>query len=158
MQFNLETAETEQFKDALRAYRTLSSSSPQPLVLNVVLVVPELTNGEVVVFHSDDDRRVPVRPTPEGILLEQWTLAFTPATAANDVVLSTVYKHAISTFRSLYTLLRVLPAWKCHKRASRRARGRTSANMSIELQLGEQLPQGVLYFGACSLHGAMPVI
>ncbi|KZV81703.1 hypothetical protein EXIGLDRAFT_628062, partial [Exidia glandulosa HHB12029] len=113
--FNLETAETDQFRDALRSYRALSSSSPAPapFVVNVVLAVPELSNGEVVVFTGDDGQRVPLRPTPEGILLEQWTLAFAPATTSSEVVpLSTVYKHAIATFRSLYALLRVLPAWK----------------------------------------------
>lgn len=145
--FNIETPETEQFRDVLKAYRALSTSSPPPLVLSVVLIVPEMTNGEVVVFHTDGGLRVPLSPTPLGILLEQWTLSWSSAATNGDFVLSTVYKHAIATFRSQFTLLRVLPAWRIHKRASRRARGRSNTNMSIELQLGDSLPSGVLEFG-----------
>ncbi|EJD41889.1 hypothetical protein AURDEDRAFT_115310 [Auricularia subglabra TFB-10046 SS5] len=143
--FNLETNETDAFREALRPYRSLSSGSlPPPLLLSVLLIIPELNNGEVVVFNGGP-HRTPVHPTPSSILLEQWSLDFQPAQGAQaeDIPLATVYKHAIATFRSIYTLLRVLPAWRIHKRASRRSRN----SLGIEVVVGQPSGSRVLAFG-----------
>ncbi|KZP26762.1 hypothetical protein FIBSPDRAFT_674560, partial [Athelia psychrophila] len=120
--FNLETPDTDLYRDQLRIYRSISAPwpapPPPPLELQVLLVVPELANNQVLVYQAPDASRVPVDPAPRFILLEKWLLAFTAATAGSgessdgDVAPSTIYKHGIPLFRSLFTLLRVLPAWR----------------------------------------------
>jgi autophagy-related protein 13 len=90
-------------------------------------------------------RRVRVEPTPRYIVLETWTLSFAPRPAEEDgsidVALPTIYKHGIPLFRSLYSLLRVLPAWKLYKRLKRRT------GLSIELRVGGDADHRILEFG-----------
>jgi len=55
--------------------------------------------------------------------------------SSGSVELPQVYKQSISLFRSLYTLLRILPSWKLQRRF-RRSRGTTSSsNLGIEIRL-----------------------
>ncbi|KAJ8594090.1 phosphorylated protein that interacts with Vac8p, partial [Rhizopogon salebrosus TDB-379] len=118
--FNLETPDSELFKDHLRMYRAVSTSpTPQPLELQVLLSVPDLTNNQVLVHLAHDSSRLRVDPTPRHIVLENWLLNFTPSSPeapgdsdADSVAPSTIYKHGIPLFRSIYSLLRLLPSWK----------------------------------------------
>lgn len=181
-QFNLETPDSDTYKDHLRVYRALSTldGPPPPLELQVLLTVPELTNNQVLVQHDPAPHasRVRVDPAPTHILLESWALAFVPLPpppsstssssgastssssadsplegpgaqarpgAAADVTPATVYKHAIAVFRSLYTLLRVLPAWRLVKRLQRRAGGAgRNGQLGIALRVaGEHAPPAV---------------
>lgn len=133
-------------------YKSVSKlgGSPPPLELQVLLSVPDLTNNQVLVHHPPNASRVRVDPTPTHILLESWKISFsaTPGSEASsrtssyassggsspvgpEVTPATVYKHAIATFRSMYSLLRVLPAWRLCKRP-RRSR---SGNLSIALRM-----------------------
>ncbi|KAG6908195.1 hypothetical protein DXG01_005784 [Tephrocybe rancida] len=118
--FNLETPDSDLFtKDEREPYKSISSSPPPPLEIQVLLTIPELTHNQVLVHLSPDSSRVRIHPTPRFVLLETFVLDFTPGPPV-DVPLPTIYKHGIPLFRSLYTLLRVLPAWKLHKRLRRR--------------------------------------
>lgn len=119
-------------KDLIRVYKSISQlgASPPPLELQVLLTVPELTDKQVLVQHPPNASRMRVEPTPSHVLLESWALTFIGTTSespssssqssASEVTLATVYKHIMSIIRSLYTLLRVLPAWKICKRLRRR--------------------------------------
>ena len=55
-------------------------------------------------------------------------MSFVPSTSqasaagVEEVALTTVYKHGISLFRSLFALLRLLPAWQMGKTLRRRRR------------------------------------
>ena len=100
-------------------------------------------------YTPRNSSRIQVEPAPSYILLESWLCCFLPhsssgssassssgvavggASDSNDITLPTVYKHSISVFRSLYTLLRLLPAWKLCKRLQRRLH----SNLSIDLRL-----------------------
>lgn len=69
-----------------------------------------------------------------------------------DVALPTIYKHGIVLFRSLYSLLRVLPTWKFYKRLRRRTGGvNRNGNLAIHLRVRAQGAQSedldVLRFG-----------
>ncbi|EGN94527.1 phosphorylated protein that interacts with Vac8p, partial [Serpula lacrymans var. lacrymans S7.3] len=117
--FNLETPDSDLFKEHLRIYRSVSDSPPPPpLEVQVVLSIPELTSNQVLVYLAPDSSRLRIEPTPRHILLETWLLTFNPTAQIRheddrgDVAPSTMYKHGIPLFRSLYTLLRILPAWK----------------------------------------------
>ena len=126
-----------------------------PFELQVLLSVPDLSANQVLVCRGADSSRLRIEPTPKFILLESWSVQFSPRRGASsgdgaDLGLSTVYKHGIGLFRSIYTLLRVLPTWKLHKRLRRRVAvpSNRNANLNIELRVRSGRDQdGVLGFG-----------
>jgi autophagy-related protein 13 len=153
LQFNLETPESDLFKDNLRLYRSISISNAAPVfALQVLLSVPELNNNQVLVYLAPDSSRVRIEPTPKYILLESWNLVFAQGSSDSlpDVAPSTIYKHGIPLFRSLYTLLRILPAWKLYRRLKRRmggAAGMGAFTIKLRLREGESDHRRVLGFG-----------
>ncbi|KIY47595.1 phosphorylated protein that interacts with Vac8p, partial [Fistulina hepatica ATCC 64428] len=117
--FNLETPETDALsKDDRDKFKSISSSPPQPLEIQVLLTVPELGNNQVLVYHPDavsgtQPPQIRIYPTPKRILLESWTLSYTPRDGPPDTTVpSTTYKHGILLFRTVFSLLRLLPAWR----------------------------------------------
>lgn len=141
-QFNLETPDSDLFpKEVREKYKSISvSPPPPPLEIQVLLCIPELTNNQVLVHLAPDSSRRRVEPTPKYILLEAWVLAFSPRQPGEedttDVALSTIYKHGIPLFRSLFSLLRLLPVWTLYKRLRRRTGGvHRNANLSIKLRV-----------------------
>ncbi|KAG6371055.1 autophagy-related protein 13-domain-containing protein [Boletus reticuloceps] len=142
--FNLETPDSDIFKDHLRIYRAVSySPSPPPFELQVLLSVPELTNNQVLVYLAPDSSRVRMDPTPQHILLENWLLTFSPIPTSpqhsvepGDVAPSTIYKHGIPLFRSLFSLLRILPSWKLFRKLRRRmSTPYRNGNLTIQLRI-----------------------
>lgn len=135
----------------------------------MLLSVPDLSANQVLVSRGADSSRLRIDPTPQFILLESWSVQFSPRREGSgsdtDLGLSTVYKHGIGLFRSIYTFLRVLPAWKLHKRLRRRGAvpSNRNANLNIELRVRSGQNQGgVLGFGKhpllCLLRHAHPHI
>ncbi|KAF8178962.1 autophagy-related protein 13-domain-containing protein [Pholiota molesta] len=139
-------------KDAREPYRSISlapAPGPPLLEIQVLLAVPELANDQVLVYAVPDTPRVKVEPARRFILLEAWSLGmdFHNRLASGghlsaegiDVALPTIYKHGIVLFRSLFSLLRVLPAWKFYKRLKRRIGGvNRNGNLSIQLRVRSQ--------------------
>lgn len=150
-QFNLETLDSDLFtKEAREPYRNISqapSIGPPPLQIQVLLSVPELANNQVLVCMSPqtESSRVRIEPTPKFVVLETWTLKCTPHHAGYDENLSNanmdsalpiIYKHGIILFRSVYSMLRILPTWKFYKRLRRRTAGvNRFGNFSILLRV-----------------------
>ncbi|KAF8964482.1 autophagy-related protein 13 [Flammula alnicola] len=162
--FNLETPDSDLFtKEAREPYRSISLAplpGPPPLEIQVLLSVPELTNNQVLVYMSPDSPRVRIEPTKRFILLETWTLEMSPhrsglsghGDTSTDVALPIIYKHGIVLFRSLFSLLRVLPAWKFYKRLKRKIGGvNRNGNLGIELRVrshgDEDADWNILGFG-----------
>ncbi|KAH7096126.1 autophagy-related protein 13-domain-containing protein [Auriculariales sp. MPI-PUGE-AT-0066] len=135
--FNLEATESDTFRGATNPFRAVTTIDHRlAFELVVILAVPDqLANGDVVVLNG-----VPVQPTPRGLVVERWSLVFDPHTGNDKLELPIVYKQGISLFRSLYTLVRILPAWKLYKRAARRRGG-----IQLYVHVGE-LEHGILDF------------
>ena len=93
----------------------------------------------MLVYVAPDSSRVRIDPTPRYIVLESWNLEYVPHPHSQphtqDVAPSTMYKHGIPLFRSIFTLLRVLPAWKLARRLRRRVGGNRGGNFSIQLRV-----------------------
>ncbi|KAJ3507799.1 hypothetical protein NLJ89_g6097 [Agrocybe chaxingu] len=155
----METPDSDLFtKEAREPYRYVSQAAPPgppSFDVQVLLAIPELTNNQVLVYMSPDSSRVRIEPTPAFVLLEQWTLQFTPTGAGQgahanvhtDVALPIIYKHGIVLFRSIFSLLRILPAWKFFKRLKRSRNG----NLAIRLRVKPLVnvdDAGILGFGA----------
>lgn len=139
--FNLETPDSDLFRDHLRVYKAVSSSpAPPPLELQVLLSIPDLTTNQVLVHLAHDSSRSRVDPTPRHIVLENWLLNFAPEACgdsdSDSVAPSTIYKHGIPLFRSIYSLLRILPSWKLYKKLRRRtSNAYRNGNLSIHLRV-----------------------
>lgn len=159
IQFNLETPDyNEAYKEPARMYRSLSSTVlPSTFKVQVLLSVPELTPNQVLAYVAQDSSRVPIDPTPKHILLETWTLVFDPHQSQShlrrlqersDILPPTIYKHGISLFRSVFTLLRILPTWTIARRGGR-PRGAHSANFNIQVRVQQNgmCEDGMLKFG-----------
>ncbi|KAK0493578.1 autophagy-related protein 13-domain-containing protein [Armillaria luteobubalina] len=162
--FNLETHDSDMFPKEIRdKYKSVSMyPPPPPLEIQVLLSVPELSSNQVLVYLSPDSSRVQLKPTPKYILLESWVLAFNTRRISEDegseVALSTVYKHGIPLFRSLYSLLRILPTWKLCKRLRRRGAGNGNLNIQLRVRtqaLGDSGP--ILGFDTSPATGASPL-
>ncbi|KAF8509522.1 autophagy-related protein 13-domain-containing protein [Hysterangium stoloniferum] len=84
--FNIETPDTDQYRDQLRLYRTLSSATHgvPPFEVQVLLCVPELATNQVLVLSDASATRTRVDPTPSHVLLESWVVVFKPGREHDD--------------------------------------------------------------------------
>ena len=163
-QFNLETPDSDLFtREAREPYRSISQAPPPgplPMEIQVLLSVPELTNNQALVYISPDSTRVRIEPTPRFILLETWTLEMNlhqlgrrGLDANTDISPPVIYKHGIILFRSLFSLLRVLPSWKFYKRLKRKVGGvNRNGHLGIQLRVrpagaGVVTDRSILGFG-----------
>ncbi|EIN04650.1 hypothetical protein PUNSTDRAFT_122707 [Punctularia strigosozonata HHB-11173 SS5] len=149
--FNLETPDPSidfgrVFADpSLRVLKSVSSATVAPIfVAQILLAVPDLGNNQVLVYNSPHHGRLRVDPTPKNVLLEEWAIEFTPTpvyrrnSLSDDVPPAMTYKHGIAVFRSIYALLRLMPAWKLYKRLRRR-----NAYPALEIKLRITTEEGV---------------
>ncbi|TDL15487.1 hypothetical protein BD410DRAFT_106696 [Rickenella mellea] len=148
--FNIETPDSEKYSEQLRAYRYISKlqSPPPPFEIQVLLTIPELRNNQVLVFNVSPTSRVRMDPTISHIVLESWQLEFTPSSVGDDIRLAAVYKQGITLYRSLFSLLRVLPAWRlCQKLRRRRTKHGLIPNGSLGIEIRVRTDTGVLRIG-----------
>lgn len=136
-----------------------------PFELQVLLTIPELTHNQVLVVQDLDvpgggpggGQRRRIEPTPRHILLETWTLQFSrdassvaqqpSAGGGEEIALPTIYKHGIPLFRSVFTLLRIMPSWKLHRRLRR---NRNGAQFSIQVRVAPPSPPSTSSPGSSS--------
>ncbi|KAK4047247.1 phosphoribosylformylglycinamidine synthase [Microbotryomycetes sp. JL201] len=86
-------------------------------------------------LRSPISGRAPLAQAPATVVLERWIIKLSspsspspqqPSSSAQSLPssiaseLPAVYKHAIVQFRSLYSLVRLMPSWNVHRRLSRR--------------------------------------
>ena len=146
-----------------RASSSSSSSSaapstgmkgPPPLEIQVLLSIPDLTNTQALVCTTGPGgQRLRIDPTPRHVLLETWTLTFLPHSPRPDpthleLMPPTIYKHVIALFRSVYSMLRVLPSWAVYKRLRRRTGALTRGGLGIWVRVADGDIGRVLTFGA----------
>lgn len=115
---------------------------PPPLVVEVYVDSSQLNQNQVLAVEDDQGSRWDVadaltesgdsKPTLTRhgnryyeVLLERWTVSLDDAASlgSEDVAdqLPNVYKKGVVLFRSLYTFLRFLPAWKLYRRLGRQS-------------------------------------
>ncbi|KLO18309.1 hypothetical protein SCHPADRAFT_130154 [Schizopora paradoxa] len=133
--------------------------------IDVLLTVPELNSSQNLVYDSGENSQnriaFPIGPGQvRNILLERWSCSFIPrlspsSTApktdvAGTVSLVTIYEHAVLTFRSLYSLLNILPSSRVCNRSY--LEGKSGLGVSIcksrdvvgrVLDFGSPMPNGL---------------
>lgn len=133
----------------------------QSLQLNILLCTSDIPPSQNLAYQPTNTASyLPVEPLPKYILLERWEMAFHPRSREDsssvhfdangyefvktEVTPQHLHKQGVSLFRSVFTLLRVLPAWSLAKSLLVRAGddgrpGRTE----IEVRFGEDDLKGV---------------
>ncbi|GAA5820708.1 hypothetical protein JCM11251_003122 [Rhodosporidiobolus azoricus] len=129
------------------------TSPPPPRLSGYTVPVQRASTGRA---GSRPGTRGPGSPVSGGgaggsgaptVVLERWELRLLPNSAPNPSSypfsssptatpdLSTVYKHSILHFRSLYTLVRALPAYGLYRRLAKRRAGVGGAGLKITVRL-----------------------
>ncbi|CAO0801596.1 unnamed protein product [Mucor circinelloides] len=123
--FNITTSDNEKLKEELKFWKSLvkyqqdEEESPPPLVIDIYLETTEpdlLQEGDDVHgwrkldlgIHQNDVQR---------ILIESWTLSLNHPLPDYPVDLPNLYKRSIVFFRSLHSLVRILPSHSLYQRS-----------------------------------------
>lgn len=134
--FQLDTDEIEDFREELRVWKQCAGfeNRPPPMMIECYLDASRLKSGQSLVILDEHGKRWDVveamnssdlssdsssgrsRKTNTQVMLERWRIELkgSPPTTPEDFgpLLPTIYKKAIVLFRSIYTTLGFLPAWK----------------------------------------------
>ncbi|KAI8972334.1 autophagy-related protein 13-domain-containing protein [Pilobolus umbonatus] len=88
------------------------------MVVDIYLDVSKLSHNQSLVIADDNLRwgRIPLHGTVTHILIESWELTLNHPTPDYPVDLPNVYKRSIVFFRSLHSLVRLLPAYELYRR------------------------------------------
>ncbi|KAK4704832.1 autophagy-related protein 13, partial [Phenoliferia sp. Uapishka_3] len=141
-------------------------SSVPPMILDIILDTCGMTPNQVLVLSDNRGRRFRVDSSPmssspgpqspsgigssgvrspritrPNVILERWTLSLVPPyNPTSSPELPSVYKAAIILFRTLFTLVRTLPAWGLYRRLARRKAGVGGAGLQIgcRMSMGEE--------------------
>ncbi|KAF9532518.1 autophagy-related protein 13 [Crepidotus variabilis] len=143
--FCIETPTSDLFSKGLQEpYRNISkylseSSNPPLLEIDVVLEIPELDDR-----ISVDTSEIRFEPKPRLVVLEKWKIECiqdfqrSRANIMEDADLSVPMfcKNGMMLFRGIFSLLRLLPAWKLYQDVPKRTqRLLTPENMDMKLRL-----------------------
>ena len=114
----------------------VKNNRPPPMMIDVYIDADDLTNNQSLVIHDESgnwwDVEEAVRSFVESndlgqgrtasphVVVERWRIQLDEATSdmPSDLgaILPRVYKNSIVLFRSLYTYVKMLPAWRLWKR------------------------------------------
>ena len=140
----------------------LYAERPPPMVIEIYVDSAQLAQNESLVIVDENGKRTEVaealatsadsspRPTKHGgkfceVVLERWTIELgNPegyTTAELNDPLPNVYKKGVTLFRSLYTFLRYMPAWKLHKRLGRHAGSHHALKLKFRIRQGRGLAE-----------------
>ncbi|KAK8850453.1 hypothetical protein IAR55_004371 [Kwoniella newhampshirensis] len=165
--FNLSLPETDLHKSDLQIYRSISSYQPYsqpepspsdpcaipPLLVAFILDTSDIPNGQALLWNRNGGKvaldtallsakgKGKEKESRSGIVLERWTLrAQSPpsdAPSSSQLAPHTAYRLGIVHFRALYSLIRLLPAYRLFRRLRRANNG---LRMGIKLWGPEGFP------------------
>lgn len=130
-QFNIETADTDTFREELRLWKSIDISNAAfyqipPLTIEVVLLTRDLTANQTLVLLGKNGQRWDVglgglrkKLTSGEIVLERWSIEWQVPHKKESPELPVAYKKSIVVFRSLFSLARLLPAWRLRKKLAK---------------------------------------
>ncbi|RHZ81065.1 hypothetical protein Glove_124g25 [Diversispora epigaea] len=133
--FNLELWDSDVYKDDLKYWRQMAQpymgTSPLPMNIEFYLDTSELSKNQVLVLTDEILRRRRIdlnnldgsssssngnNKITKNIMLESWQLTLSHPLPDPLPDLPVVYKKSIAFFRSLHSFVRLLPAYRLHKR------------------------------------------
>ncbi|KND02920.1 uncharacterized protein SPPG_02001 [Spizellomyces punctatus DAOM BR117] len=165
--FNLETLDIESLKEELKYWRAHAITSPQPppLIIDIFLDLSALTASQVLMLRDELTQRrqrighehlQAVDPSTgisgrhKSVLLESWQLTLSHPIASQAPELPVVYKKSVALFRSLYSYVRLLPAYRLYRKLRRQKDG----NLGIGYRLSTSRVMPVDEAGLDQLHSS----
>ena len=140
-------------RESVYPYRAISRSLyVPPFHVQVLLAVPRISRDEVIVHTFPDAQPELLDQSHSHILLETWTIVHVARTPqGHDEYLPHVtFKECTSLLRSIYTMLRMLPAWKLDSRLTKQTHRGSKPKFSVVLRFdsGSGLPaaNGEVFF------------
>jgi len=153
--------DTDVLLDDLQEWKRsdLSDHRPPPLVVEVFVDTSNLSQNQTLVMEDGTGRRwdvsdalinsgsagsSPRPPAKNGsrdceVVLERWSIELgdqaTLLPGDQDEQLANVYKKGVVLFRSLYTFLRFLPAWKLHRRLGRQPHAGNQQGLRLNFRI-----------------------
>lgn len=146
--FQIETEEMDDFREDIRIWRTCGSfeNRPPPMIIETYLDASGLSPTQSLVVVGENGKMYDVLEAlnPDGssssssrkrnteVVLERWKIELKYSQTPEDIpdfgpMLPTIYKRAIVFFRSLFSMLRLVAAWKVLQKQPSIARGGHSA-------------------------------
>ncbi|WWC92193.1 uncharacterized protein L201_007147 [Kwoniella dendrophila CBS 6074] len=151
--FNLMLPEVDLYKSDLQLYRSISSYQPYtesgstpspesctipPLLIAFILDTSDIPNGQALLWNRREGK-IPIdvglagkgkgkeKENRSGIILERWTfqaqLPHPGAPSTSQLAPHTAYRLGIIHFRALFSLIRLLPAYRLFRRLRRSNNG-----------------------------------
>ncbi|KAK8217540.1 autophagy protein 13 [Zalaria obscura] len=140
--FNTWIEDTNVSNSELQEWKTMDvlQQRPSPLVIEFFMDMTQFTQNQALVIVDEEGQRCVVgealerlgassavspTQTPTEVVYERWTISLddpsnVPASQLTEPN-PNVYKKGVVMLRSLYTYLRLLPAWKLGRRMTRQA-------------------------------------
>ncbi|CAE6500269.1 unnamed protein product [Rhizoctonia solani] len=122
--FQLEVMDDGRFQELTQELKELINDRAGMLEMRVrsvlVLGPPEPAQALVLMSDSGRKKRIEIPPEASAIQLEEWSLSLDRLTKLDQVQAGEdpypgVYKQAIALIRSLYAILRYVPAWQLRR-------------------------------------------
>jgi autophagy-related protein 13 len=153
-QFQLETDDTDAFRDDLSLWKMCGGfeNRPPTLILETYLDTKDLTNSQSLVIVDDHGKRWDViealnnstssndgssrhRTRLKEVILERWKIELigAPKEQPSDFgsILPTIYKKGIVFFRSLYATTKFVPAWRFTRNLARAGKASLRVNCRV---------------------------
>jgi autophagy-related protein 13 len=154
-QFNVILDESDELQQRLTEWKTMDAMAGQhpSLCIEIYLDISGLGHKQTLVIHDDDGKRWDVaavlnqvepasRTTsrtvrPSQVILERWKIHVGDQDSVHPSDLSeplpNVYKKAVVLFRSLYSHLRLLPAFKYNKSIAKQPANNPSLKLNYRI-------------------------
>ncbi|KAI8066394.1 autophagy-related protein 13-domain-containing protein [Gongronella butleri] len=138
--FNIATEDSDAVREQVRYWRNMAIqadlTAPQPMTIDIYLDTAKLHSTQALMVVDDNMRRnrVDLGAATDGIqriMLETWTLSLTHPLPDFAVDLPSLYKRSIVFFRSLHSMVRLLPCYHLYRRLSKQP--------TTDLHLGYQV-------------------
>ncbi|RDW75070.1 autophagy-related protein 13 [Coleophoma cylindrospora] len=161
--FQIETDDTNAFRQELQSWKTCNSvdNRPPPLIIETYLNTADFTKNQSLVILDDQGKRWDVQealnrsggfneggPQPTKIntevILERWRIELKDVLGDNAYdfgsTLPTVYKKCIVFFRSLYTTAKFVPGWRFVKNLAKNRSANSQLRVNCRILTGEAPP------------------
>ncbi|KAF6230797.1 hypothetical protein HO173_010913 [Letharia columbiana] len=161
--FNVEINETDILRNDVRLWRSCDAVShrPPPMIIELYIDAQDLTNHQSLVIIDEQGRRwdveealnkspsssagASVQSSRPEVVIERWVIQLGQSSGDIPQDLSTnnprTYKNTVVLLRSLYSVSRLLPAWKIGKRSSKTGSAPKLPKLKYRITQGPQSEQ-----------------
>jgi autophagy-related protein 13 len=129
--FNIDTYDL--MRDDLKPWKA-SQNNTTPIVIETYLDLRELTIKQSLILKDDDKNIWNINTKKSEIVMERWLIEIdTNVVDEMNSDLPSLYKRLVITFRYLYTMTKLLPLYKLHKKLSKIKLTQSPLNIGVRV-------------------------